>query len=156
MKQKLFSFLFCLVKLKWRIKGLLGIPTLGVRILVVRQNSFLFVKHTYTPGWYLPGGKIDKGMSAYDTAVKELIEETGVIPTAPLKLFGFYYNPSYGRDDYVATYLCEDFKEETKKPCHEISDIQWFNISALPDDIAPSAKRRVDEYVGKIGISDRL
>ena len=156
MKNRLFGFLFSFIKLKWRVMGFLGLQTLGVRILVVRQNLILLVKHTYTPGWYLPGGTIEKNESALQAAVREINEEVGIIPKTPPTLFGFYHNPSYGRDDYVATYLCEDFTENPKVPCHEIAELKWFDVDNLPEDISPGTQRRILEYLGKAKKSDQL
>lgn len=36
--------------------------TLGVRAIVLNDaGELLLVKHTYLNGWYLPGGRVDKG-----------------------------------------------------------------------------------------------
>ena len=39
--------------------------TFGVRAAVIdAENRIFLVKHTYVPGWYLPGGGVDPGETA--------------------------------------------------------------------------------------------
>jgi 8-oxo-dGTP pyrophosphatase MutT (NUDIX family) len=52
----------------------------------------LLVRHSYTPGWYFPGGGVDTGETSADAARRELIEETGLEALGELKLIGFFHN----------------------------------------------------------------
>ncbi len=62
--------------------------TLGVRVMVQNpQGHILLVRHTYSPGWLLPGGGVERGELAEEAAAREVLEETGVSVTQPLKLF---------------------------------------------------------------------
>jgi len=67
--------------------------TLGVRI-IVRNNEghILLVEHTYIQGWHLPGGGVERGETLAQAAQKELLQETGVEPTAPLKQLHTFAN----------------------------------------------------------------
>jgi ADP-ribose pyrophosphatase YjhB (NUDIX family) len=50
--------------------------TLGVRILAIdAQDRVCLVRHTYLPGWHLPGGGVERGEHALDAAIKEAREE---------------------------------------------------------------------------------
>ena len=59
-------------RLYWRIAE----PTVvGVRALIVREGRIMLVRHTYLPGYYLPGGKVDRGETAADACCREVAEE---------------------------------------------------------------------------------
>jgi 8-oxo-dGTP pyrophosphatase MutT (NUDIX family) len=48
--------------------------TVGVRGAVLDEASRIFlVKHTYVPGWYLPGGGVDLGETAEAALARELM-----------------------------------------------------------------------------------
>lgn len=56
---------------------------------VVRDGHVLLVRRANPPDagrWGFPGGKIDRGETIEDAAIRELLEETGV-RAAPLKVF---------------------------------------------------------------------
>jgi len=147
-----------MIKFYWKIKNillsLLSKKTIGARALVVQGDQILLVKHTYTPGWCTIGGGIDAGESGLQALRRELMEEVGVDLTEIPSLLGFYHNPKGKRDDYVAVYVCKKFKKKNVDS-KEILEVCWFPLSALPSDITPATKRRIEEYLGHRSLSDR-
>jgi 8-oxo-dGTP pyrophosphatase MutT (NUDIX family) len=106
------------------------------------------VHHTYVDNWYLIGGGIEPGETAINAVKRELLEEVGVTPMSPPKLFGIYHNTKFKPDDHVALYVIEEFiKEKSDDP--EIEAIKWFPMDKLPQNISPAAKRRIEEYLGR-------
>lgn len=135
---------------------LLRKKTIGARILLIRDNHILLVKHTYQPKyWYTIGGGVDTGESPLAAIHRELLEETGITLNAPARLFAVYYSNLEKRDDYIIFYISNsDFTQQTiSSP--EILEMKWFSLDALPKDISPATQRRIDEYLGKIVVSDR-
>lgn len=147
-----------IVRLFWKIKNfflsLFSRRTVGARALVIHEEKVLLVKHTYIPGWYTIGGGVEAGESGLQALIRELKEEAGIIPTQLPTLFGFYYNRTQKRNDYVAFYICKDFtKKEVKSK--EILEARWFSLENLPVDISEGTKRRIDEYLGRQPLSDQ-
>ena len=67
--------------------------TFGVRAAVFDAEGRVFlVKHSYMPGWYLPGGGVERGETMRQALDRELMEEAGIRLSAPATLFGLYLN----------------------------------------------------------------
>ncbi|RUX90899.1 NUDIX domain-containing protein, partial [Mesorhizobium sp. M7D.F.Ca.US.004.01.2.1] len=59
--------------------------TLGVRGLIhdTASNSVFLIRHTYVPGWQLPGGGVEVGETLAEALARELAEEGNIALTAP-------------------------------------------------------------------------
>jgi ADP-ribose pyrophosphatase YjhB (NUDIX family) len=125
--------------------------TLGVRALVLDGRSVLLVRHTYRPGWFLPGGGVDRGESAEAAAVRELREEAGILCGERPALFGFYRN---GRHDHVACYVVRKFERGLPVQDLEIAESGFFPVDALPPGTTPSTQARLAEVLRGAPLSD--
>lgn len=132
------------------IKG----KTVGVRVLLIRGDKILLVKHSYRPLWYMPGGGVDCSETGVEAAKREVKEEVDIDCEA-LELFGFYHSKQEHHDDYVALYVAKISDEKCKIDDKEIAQAAWFSFDDLPKDISPATRRRVEEYLGKVAKSDR-
>ncbi len=139
--------------LKTAVLSLLSKRTIGARILLIRDDKVLLVKHTYQKGWYTIGGGVESGETPRFAIERELQEEVGVTLTSPPKLFAVYYSDYEKRDDYVVFYIGRDFTQKTVES-PEIADRQWFALDNLPEDVTPATRRRIDEYLGRREITD--
>nr|WP_242604186.1 NUDIX domain-containing protein [Legionella beliardensis] len=132
---------------------LLAKRTIGVRALLLHEDKILLVKHTYQKGWYTIGGSIEPGETPYQALIRELQEEVGVTLSCRPKLFSVYYSCHEKRDDYIIFYICQLGQQEPVVSA-EIAEQQWFYLQQLPVDISPATKRRVEEYQGRVMISE--
>ena len=122
--------------------------TLGVRAIVFdeKKNSVFLVKHTYVPGWQLPGGGVDSGETFGQALEKELREEGNIRLTRKPELFALYKNAHASPRDHVALYVCRDFEQtEPKKRDREIAEAGFFPLDNLPEGTTSSTKRRLQE-----------
>ncbi len=119
--------------------------TVGVRMMLVRDDQVLLVRHTYRSGWYMPGGGVNRGESIEAAARREAHEETGA-STGAVELFGVFTNLGEGKTDHITVFLCRDFQVPAMQPNHEIAEWRFFPLDSLPNDVAPGSRRRLEEY----------
>jgi 8-oxo-dGTP pyrophosphatase MutT (NUDIX family) len=121
--------------------------TLGTRAALIDGDRVFLIRQTYMPGWQFCGGGVEPGESAELSATREMLEETGYRPTAPMQLFGLYHNTNrLTNRDHVALFLCRDFEmAHAFRPNAEIAEAGWFPIDALPEGTGPATIRRIGE-----------
>lgn len=127
--------------------------TLGVRGLVhdTATNHVFLIRHTYVPGWQLPGGGIEVGETFVESLTRELEEEGNIVVTAPPLLVSLHLNKQATRRDHVALYVIRAFRQDRpKQPDHEIAEAGFFPLDALPEGTTPATRRRLAEvFEGK-------
>lgn len=140
--------------------------TLGVRVLAHDPaGRVLLVKHSYTPGWHLPGGGVDVGETARAAALRELREEAGAAIDGPLDLHGLFFNSAFGRRDHVACFrgrlsawsgapASDALASGTPWPNLEIVAADVFAPDDLPREATPATLRRIAEWHAGVPISD--
>lgn len=131
--------------LYWRFaRGL----TLGVRGAALdREGRVCLVRHTYVPGWHLPGGGVEPGETARNALRREMLEEAGIaLGAGEPRLHGVFFNTTVSRRDHVLVYAVEDFSVEAPKAAdREIAEAAFFPLGSLPEGTTPATRRRLDE-----------
>lgn len=121
--------------------------TAGARVLLIKDNKILLVKHTYQHQWYLPGGGIKKG-ETYEQAVRrEMKEELGA-HLGKISLFGVYNNFYESKNDSIVVFICNKF-DLTGKKDKEIEELHFFDFNRLPQNVSPGTRKRIEEYMNK-------
>ena len=136
-----------ILHLYWRFaRGL----TLGVRGVVLDPRGRVFlVKHSYIPGWHLPGGGVELGETLVAALTRELAEEGNIEVIGSPDLFGVYWNRRIAWRDHVALYVVRSFRQTTPpQPNHEIVAHGFFAADALPEDTSRGARARIAEVLG--------
>jgi 8-oxo-dGTP pyrophosphatase MutT (NUDIX family) len=138
----------------WRFsRGL----TLGVRAIVVDgQGRVFLIRHSYVPGWHLPGGGVEPGETLLAALARELTEEGNIaLGELPL-LHGIFFNSHVSRRDHVAVFVVRGFHQAAPpQPNHEIIEHRFFDPDALPHDTTPGTRRRIAEALRGLPIAER-
>jgi 8-oxo-dGTP pyrophosphatase MutT (NUDIX family) len=122
--------------------------TLGARAAAIDGDSrVLLVKHSYAPGWILPGGGVERGETIFIAAERELREEAGIIAEEEPQLHGFFSNHEQFPGDHIACFVVRRFRRESFEPSKEILAADFFPADQLPDDTTAGSRRRVQEIL---------
>lgn len=135
-----------LMHLYWRFsRGL----TLGVRGMAIDANGRIFlIKHSYVPGWHLPGGGVEPHESMREALDREMMEEGNIEFLREPRLFGVYHNRNTSGRDHVALFVTEMFTQNMPpQPNAEIISHGFFARDALPADTTPGTRARIAEVL---------
>ncbi|MFO7680328.1 MAG: NUDIX domain-containing protein [Chloroflexota bacterium] len=138
----LMRVVFFLARIYWKIFQPL---TWGVRLLLIKNEQILLVRHTYRPGWYLPGGGVKRRETFYEAARREAHEEAGAHLHA-LTFWGVYSNLRGDTSDHEVVLLCTEF-ELNGNSDHEIAECRFFPLDSLPPGTARGVLKCVQEYL---------
>jgi ADP-ribose pyrophosphatase YjhB (NUDIX family) len=120
--------------------------TLGVRGLVTDpEGRILLLQHTYVPGWYMPGGGVERGETAETALAREMQEEAGIRILGRPRLLSVHSNEVRHPGDHVLVYRIEAWEPCAASQQGEIHAVGWFAPDALPDDITPATRQRIAE-----------
>lgn len=138
------------LRVVWRIRR----PAAqGVNVVVRHGGRLLVVRHSYQPGWGLPGGGIDPGETPALAGARELREETGIIvPADAMMPLSVHRLTEWGRP--VTLHL---FTADLAAPAlpridgREIVEARWAtpsDLARLPLAAGLQAYRREAERAG--------
>jgi 8-oxo-dGTP pyrophosphatase MutT (NUDIX family) len=109
-------------------------------VLICNAAGELLLQRRTDDGlWGIPGGSMELGESAEETARREVYEETGLV-VGELRLFGVFSGPEmyhmYPNGDQVAivsvVYLANPVPDQVPTPGDESLALRYFARDALP------------------------
>lgn len=118
----------------------------GAKVVVLGPDrTVLLIRHSYVGSetWMLPGGGVQRGEDAAVAAAREVLEETGILPTA-IRLHGEFLDTTRGARNHISIYIGEG-ASEPQCDGREIVAAAWHPIDALPSNIASGSARRIVE-----------
>jgi 8-oxo-dGTP pyrophosphatase MutT (NUDIX family) len=117
---------------------------MGVRVMMLQDGKVWLVRHTYMPGWFMPGGGLKRDETLEEAARREAREETGA-ELGEITLIGAYSNFAEWKTDHNILFLCTDFEFKGKSD-NEIAELCLFPLNELPADLWLGHRHRLEEY----------
>jgi 8-oxo-dGTP pyrophosphatase MutT (NUDIX family) len=106
--------------------------SIGATAAVLDGDRLLLTRRSDNGEWCLPGGGMDAGERPAETAVREVLEETGLVVRVT-ELLGVYSNPDVvvvypdgNRVQVVGTLFRAEQVEGTAGLSDEVTEIGWF------------------------------
>ncbi|QRI65731.1 NUDIX domain-containing protein [Shinella sp. PSBB067] len=130
--------------------------TMGVRAACFDAAGRIFlVRHSYVPGWHMPGGGIERGETALEALAKEMREEGNLALGAPPRLLQIYFNRQTSRRDHVLLYRCDGVTQTAPRlKDREIVEAGFFALDGLPAATTAATRRRLEEIAGDAPFAD--
>jgi len=120
--------------------------TLGVRGLVRDgEGRVLLLRHTYTPGWHMPGGGVERGETGEQALARELVEEAGVELIGRPSLRSIHSSEATFRGDHILFFEARAWRAVPATSRGEIHAVDWFAPDALPEEITRGTRARIAE-----------
>ena len=127
--------------------------------VIIRNESgrILMQQRKDPPGkWALPGGLMELGESAEETAKREIMEETG-LELGDLTLLGVYSGKGYlcqaanGDQWYVVTitYIADSYEGAPRVNDDESISFEWIDPLCLPENTAKTHRIMIADYLSR-------
>ncbi|MDF2712871.1 MAG: mutT [Nonomuraea muscovyensis] len=125
-------------------------PPLSMAV-VVSEGKLLMIRRREREGdllWALPGGAIEAGETPEEAAVRETVEETGLV-VAAMKVLGERVHPKTHRTmSYTA---CEVLQGEAKvADADELDAVAWVTLDEIPQYVPYGLFEPVQEYLNEV------
>jgi len=122
---------------------------MGVTALVLDDRGrVLLVRHSYNPGWRLPGGGVGRGEPPANTVLRELQEEVGLAGGSAS--FVSLHSCGAGWVTMVVVLYRVTGGAVNFRPNLEIREICFADPHHPPDGTTPSTRRRLAEFTGAV------
>jgi ADP-ribose pyrophosphatase YjhB (NUDIX family) len=141
-----------LMWLRNSLRHRMGQISIGTCAIIAKADgTVLLVRHSYRPGWCLPGGGLKRGEAPSAGLARELLEEVGLELTAPPRLRGVYLQPWFGMVDYPILFTVDGDHGVAGSARVvgglEILEVGWFPATDLPPDTDPSVRARLADWL---------
>jgi ADP-ribose pyrophosphatase YjhB (NUDIX family) len=119
--------------------------TLGVRTLVLDGDQLLLVRVHGRSRWHMPGGAVNRNETIAEAARRETREESGCEVEIE-RLLGMYFTNWSWKSDHVAVFVARAQSPIALRLNIEIAEARYFPLTALPGNLEPTVRLRLDEY----------
>lgn len=118
------------------------------------DGRVLLVRHRYRPGWFFPGGGVERHETIEVALSREIQEEAGVVLTGPVEFHGLFANVKQFPGDHIAVFVVRHWEQPAApKPNAEIAELGFFDTEELPPDTDIGSHRRLLEVTQGHAIS---
>jgi ADP-ribose pyrophosphatase YjhB (NUDIX family) len=108
----------------------------GVKVALTCGSEILLVRHSYMPGWSLPGGGYRPRRETPEQAGRREIRQELGIELGEVTILGTFESTGEHKRDTI-TCLCAETPRTGTVSSAEIREVRWFDRTAVPDDLGP-------------------
>lgn len=120
--------------------------------IIVKDGAVLMVRRRVGEGdllWQFPAGQIEEGEAAEDAAVRETVEETGLVVTALRQIGYLKSHPKSGREMFYTA--CEPVQGEARvADDEELDAVAWVSRSEIKEYVPYGLFGPVQEYLDEV------
>ena len=126
---------------------------LAAGAVVLRKNSddVLLVHRPKYDDWSFPKGKLHRGETHEDAAVREVEEESGVLGRLVSELDPTSYTDPLGRSKRVRYWLMDPVTVHPFEPSDEVDEIRWLPEAEAAELLTHAHDRKVLEGALRAG-----
>jgi 8-oxo-dGTP diphosphatase len=123
----------------------------GVCALVFNDAGEILLQRSDTGKWAVIGGMPEPGEEPAQTAVREVMEECGII-VQPVRISGVYSTPivTYPNGDraqyIITTFVCKPVSGEPRVNDDESLEVRYFPLDSLPE-LKPNHRLRIEHAI---------
>jgi ADP-ribose pyrophosphatase YjhB (NUDIX family) len=142
------------------MRGLIGsepLLTVGCGVIITKEDKILLQHRMDEDNWCIPGGVMEIGETFEETAIRETLEETGLV-VKNLQLFGLYSGEScfvtYPNGDEVysvqAIFQSDTYTGQLKQSGEESKEHRFFGRTELPQNLNPRQTAFIEDWAREI------
>ena len=133
------------------------IQMVGAGVFVENERGELLLGlRTDNHCWGTAGGAVELGETVEEGARREMLEETGLV-AEELELLGVFsgedthYTYPNGDEVYVidVKFICRKYHGALKPQESEVSELRFFPITELPENISPPSRRPLERWLAE-------
>jgi len=129
----------------------------GAGAIIHKDRKILLQRRADNGAWAIHGGSLELGETVEETVKRELKEEIGITPTK-LTLYKIFSGEDMhaiypnGDEAYCVNvvFLCEEYEGELKKDDYEVTELKWFDVDNLPEDISAPMDKAILKDIHKV------
>ena len=98
------------------------------------KEQILLIKHSNSGHWSFPKGHVEAGETEVETAVREIMEETGVNADIDTRFRTVVtYSPKKDVIKDVVYFFATTDNYDTRNQEEEVSEVRWVDIDKAPE-----------------------
>ena len=108
-------------------------PALGVTVAIMKEGGAYLTLRQDFPVWCLPGGTVEPGESLAQAAIREALEETGLLVrlTGMIGIYSRVYSRAGGMHEVL--FAAEAIGGDQRPDPSETLQVRWFPFDQLPE-----------------------
>ena len=120
------------------------------------DGLMLFGKRSDNKRWCCPGGHFEPNEYPTQAALRELFEETGLVPVKDIEFIGDAKVPKVGVHVYSFKVIVNKEPDSSQDPDAEIVDFRWVDPKNIPSEVLDNLHNKQDVTLQCLGLQPKV